>query len=90
MIFLLLNLKVKSISESSVVNNKVEVKFVWQKKPMKSTRKITESPMSNNKIKIATLNLCLGLKNKKLEVSQLLNEYEIDVLCLQETEIGLV
>ena len=63
---------------------------MWQKKPMKSTRKITESPMSNNKIKIATLNLCLGLKNKKLEVSQLLNEYEIDVLCLQETEIGLV
>ena len=43
--------------------------------------------MLNNKIKISTLNLCLGLKNKKLEVSQLLNEHKIDVLCLQETEI---
>ena len=38
-------------------------------------------------MKISTLNLCLGLKNKKLEISQLLNEHEIDVMCLQETEI---
>ena len=33
------------------------------------------------------LNLCLGLKNKKFEVSQLLLNKQIDVICLQETEI---
>ena len=38
-------------------------------------------------IKIATLNLCLGLTNKKNNVKQILNEEEIDVLCLQETEV---
>ena len=54
---------------------------------MKRILKNPKSPMLNNKIKISTLNLCLGLKNKKLEVSQLLNEHKIDVLCLQETEI---
>ena len=38
-------------------------------------------------IKISTLNLCLGLKNKKLLVEKLLNENEIDILCMQETEV---
>ena len=40
--------------------------------------------MSTN---ICTLNLCLGLKNKKLLVKKLLEENENDVLCMQETEI---
>ena len=39
-------------------------------------------------IKIATLNLCLGLRNKKLLVKNLLNENEIDILCMQETEVN--
>ena len=38
-------------------------------------------------IKIATLNLCLGLKNKKLLVKKLLEENDIDILCMQETEV---
>ena len=38
-------------------------------------------------IKIATLNLCLGLKNKKESVKGLILENEIEILCLQETEI---
>ena len=38
-------------------------------------------------IKIATLNLCLGLRSKKDEVKRLVIDNEIDVLCLQETEI---
>ena len=50
-------------------------------------QKIPKNPMLNNKIKISTLNLCLGLKNKKLEVSLLLIEHKIDILCLQETEV---
>ena len=41
---------------------------------------------TNNKIKIATLNLCLGLKNKKLEIENLLAHNHIDLLCLQEVE----
>ena len=41
----------------------------------------------NNIIKIATWNLCLGLKNKKDYVSKILNEHKIDIVCLQETEI---
>ena len=38
-------------------------------------------------LKIATLNLCLGLKNKKDLVKAILFENEIDVLLMQETEI---
>ena len=45
------------------------------------------SIMQDNKFKISSLNLCLGLKNKKFEVSQLLLNKQIDVICLQETEI---
>ena len=37
--------------------------------------------------KLATLNLCLGLKNKKHLVKSLLEENKIDILCLQEVEI---
>ncbi len=38
-------------------------------------------------IKIATWNLCLGLFHKKDYVRTLLNENELDVLALQETEL---
>jgi exonuclease III len=38
-------------------------------------------------IKIASLNLCLGLSNKKNIVKQLIIEEKIDILCLQETEL---
>ena len=38
-------------------------------------------------IKIASINLCLGLKNKKDLVKNVLMENKIDVLCMQETEI---
>ena len=37
--------------------------------------------------KIATINLCLGLRNKKEEVQKLVVENNIDILCMQETEI---
>ena len=37
--------------------------------------------------RIASLNLCLGLRNKKEMVKNLVKENEIDILCLQETEI---
>ena len=43
--------------------------------------------MDNSKIKIATLSLCLGLRNKKEEIKRLIKEKKIDILCLQETEI---
>ena len=33
------------------------------------------------------LNLCLGLKNKKLLVKKLLEENDIDILCMQETQV---
>ena len=38
-------------------------------------------------ISIATLNLCLGLLNKKEEVKRLITEQKLDVLCMQETEL---
>ena len=37
--------------------------------------------------RIATLNLCLGLRSKKEEVKRLIIENKIDIFCLQETEI---
>ena len=41
----------------------------------------------SNVTKIATLNLCLGLKNKKEQVEKLIIDNKIEILCLQETEI---
>ena len=38
-------------------------------------------------INISTLNLCLGLKNKKYLVKNLLEENKIDILCMQEMEV---
>ena len=43
--------------------------------------------MMENNIKIATWNLCLGLQHKKDYVKSLLEEYNIAILNLQETEI---
>jgi exonuclease III len=40
-------------------------------------------------LKISTLNLCLGLPNKKNLVKQLLISENIDILCLQETELKI-
>ena len=37
--------------------------------------------------KIETLNLCLGLKSKKLMVEQLLESNYIKVICMQKVEI---
>ena len=38
-------------------------------------------------LKIGTLNLCLGLPNKKISVKNIIIDEHIDVLCLQETEL---
>ena len=40
-------------------------------------------------IKIATLNLCLGLPSKKNLVKELIVNEKIDILCMQETEVDL-
>ena len=37
--------------------------------------------------KIATLNLCLGLKNKKEEIKRMVEDNKINILCVQETEV---
>jgi exonuclease III len=39
-------------------------------------------------LKIGSLNLCLGLPNKKICVKNIIIDEQIDVLCLQETELG--
>ena len=38
-------------------------------------------------LKIATWNICLGLKNKKDYVSSVINEHKIDICCLQEVDL---
>jgi endonuclease/exonuclease/phosphatase family metal-dependent hydrolase len=38
-------------------------------------------------IKLATLNLCLGLANKKTLIKHLVIQEKIDILCLQETDL---
>ena len=43
--------------------------------------------MTNSKIKLTTLSLCLGLRNKKEEFERLICENKINVLCLQKIEI---
>ena len=47
----------------------------------------TETKKSMMDVKIASLNLCLGLKFKKQMVEQILLENTIDILCLQEVEV---
>ena len=37
--------------------------------------------------KITTGNLCLGLKNKRIDVEHLLKKNDIEILCLQAVEI---
>jgi exonuclease III len=39
--------------------------------------------------KIATLNLCLGLPNKKKVVKEIIINEKINILCLQETELQI-
>ena len=36
---------------------------------------------------ISTLNLCLGLRNKKYLIKNILDEHSIDILGMQETEV---
>ena len=43
--------------------------------------------MNGSTKKIASLNLCLGLKNKKESVKRLIIENDIDIMCMQETEV---
>ena len=38
-------------------------------------------------LKISTLNLCLGLRNKKYLIKNILDEHSIDILGMQETEV---
>ena len=38
-------------------------------------------------VKIATWNVCLGLKNKKTYVSNTIEDNKIDICCIQECEI---
>ena len=40
-------------------------------------------------IKIASLNLCLGLQSKKNLVKETILHDKIDILCMQETEINI-
>ena len=41
----------------------------------------------SNETRIGTLNLCLGLRNKKEEVRRMIQDNNIDILCMQEIEI---
>ena len=49
--------------------------------------KMNNKHNEKQELKIATLNLCLGLKNKRLEVERLLMDINIKILCLQEVEV---
>ena len=46
---------------------------------------VSTSRSSTILLKIATLNLCLGLKNKRIDIENLMNN--IKILCLREVEL---
>ena len=46
-----------------------------------------DNTTKRKELKIATLNVCLGLKNKQIEVERLLVDNNIGILCLQEVEV---
>ena len=56
----------------------------------KLTKKVNMLPptLLKMKIKIATLNLCNGLQQKKNLVKELITHEQIDILCMQETQIN--
>ena len=49
----------------------------------------SELPTTKMSYNIATLNLCLGLPNKKNLVKEIIINEKIDILCLQETELRI-
>ena len=59
-----------------------------KRKPTKQVNKPAKTKPSMV-IKVATLNLCLGLPNKKTIVKNLIVDEAIDLLCLQETEVDV-
>ena len=55
-----------------------------------NTSKINQLTMEDttfNKIKIATLNLCLGIQAKKNLIKETIKTEKIDILCMQEIEV---
>ena len=58
-------------------------------KHSKMQKRSTRQPKikMNNTTKIGTLNLCLGLINKKLLVKNLIITENIDILCMQEIDV---
>ena len=44
---------------------------------------------NSNKLKIASWNLCLGLSNKKDIVIDYLKANNVEICCLQETEVDI-
>ena len=58
-----------------------------EKQIHRSMQRPLQSKSKMMDIKIATLNLCLGLKNKTLEVERLIINNNIDILCMQEVDI---
>jgi hypothetical protein len=73
-----------------------ESKRKIQEKPANGKRKtqpykVTPSATKHQimQLKFATLNQCLGLTNKKESVKNLILQENIDLLCLQETEIEI-
>ena len=58
---------------------------------MKTTNKERHAktpPQTNhNEYENRTLNLCLGLRNRKEEVKRIIQQNKTDILCLQETKL---
>ena len=45
--------------------------------------------LMSDKTKIATLNLCLGLKNKKEEIKRIIEENKLDILVFKKLKSKL-
>ena len=73
---------------TSRISGKQAVTLIWTNSwTRKSYFKLKKIKMIRRDIKIATLNLCLGLKNKKQIVDQMRKWNKIYIFCLQEVEI---
>ena len=56
--------------------------------PEPTNKSIPNLPKMSTAIKISSLNLCLRLQAKKNIVKQTVLHEEIDIMCMQETEIN--
>ena len=77
----------ENVNMMPVPKPKKTSKVIPREKVLKEKQLPTKTETKKMNLKVSTLKLCLGLPNKKDIVTDLLHRNNINVCCLQETEV---